>query len=274
MKLLQILNELRRIDNKDVLDDAVKNKKKITVIWDNGILSTDIKTHMSFNNIYLRVNFDKNEIKFQPMDDRSDLRFVKRVQQAVSDLKRSGYINDYWWIILGYDFKASKSSFGGVKVGTFLKYNANYDVTIPICFHGTCSEYLDSIEKYGIAPRDSMDSINYIPPNFDRYYSKDSSKNVYLTMDYNVAEEYAKNAAANTGSDPIVIRLEDIPIENVTADDDLINNVGYANLILKLSGQENKYNSYISGIRANSQFAYKGRIPKKYISKIEWIGDE
>lgn len=270
MKLLELYKVIRL----EAILKAKENKEQIFVAWDKGKISPitgsptnqeDLEMYASMSSIKLRLDFAKNVINFNPMDDRSDFRFIKKLQQAVGDLIKAKIIDESWKL----NIHDVNKNLGGGSIKKLMAYDANFDKVIPICFHGTTDLYLDTIQRFGVMPPNELEKMGYdLAQQHEKFYTEESTDNVYLTIDYTQAEYYARNAAEHSGGKPIIITFKDLDVSKVDADDDIINNVGFAQLILKLSGQGSDYNTYIDGIRANSQLSYKGRIPANKISRI------
>jgi hypothetical protein len=222
----------------------------------------------SLNQISGRFNFKDNTATFYFMDDWSDFKQVKRVQQFIKDLIRLKWINKKWKLII-QDTKSTRLNLGGTTVAKLLQYDASFTKTIPICYHGTSDYYLDDIKLKGLTPAMYTHSMG----NWDKGYIDDSGKRIYLTIDYNRAKYYASFAVdklkeEGIKSKKIIIQIKDLPISNVVADDDILTNMGQLQLLSFLHTGKTQLPNYISGIRQSSQFAYNGRIASTNITKI------
>lgn len=159
----------------------------------------------------------------------------------------------------------------GTTIDDVLKYDTSMNKKIPWAFHGTSDLYLDTIKKYGLMPIDQLRKLNIpVDLNFDTHYTDESEKNIYLTIDIDVAKNYAHNAVETVGGNPIIIIIfKDLDISNIDSDDDIITNVGFAQFLNKLNNMGSEYNHYKDSIKANSQFSFKGRISPNLIFKIK-----
>jgi hypothetical protein len=267
MKLRKIIAELKRVDNADIINSAKINKSTIQVKWDNGVIFTEFGPNVGLNTIMFILNFSNNLLVFFSMDDRSDFRFVGRLQNAVKDLIKSNIIDLKWKIQIASKDSTNKNLTGG-SIKNLLAYNATFDKNIPVCFHGTTDLDIDSIKRFGIVPPAQMKKFGKnFKQNFDGYYTERSSDNIYLSIDIDVAKNYAVHASEKNGGKPIVLMIKNLDTANILTDDDILNNVGMAAFLTFLTtGKKNR--TYIDSIRINSQFAYKGRIPASKITKI------
>lgn len=269
MKLIELLS----ISNKEDILTAKRNKEKIQIMWDKGNIFTQFGNTYSFSTISLVIDFSKKLIRFWPMDDSSDFKFIQRLQNALKDLIKAEII-DFTYIVNITDKKSTIKNIGSIKLKDVLDYNSSFVRKIPFAFHGTTSKYLPLIKKFGLVPLNKLYSLGYeydVGQNFDKYYTDESEENIYLSIDYNRAADYAKLVSNKIGGSPIIVIIKDLDISFVDADDDIINNVRYAQLLNKLAGNKSDYNHYIDSIKSNSQFSYKGRIPISKIHKIEKI---
>lgn len=269
-----ILTEYKNIINRDEIETAINNKELIMIGWNNGIISgqKDIITLYQLSGglstIAGRFDFNKKEVLFFFGDDWSDFKFVKKVQQFLQDLIRLNWINDKWKLTISNQ-KSTTLNLGGNTVSDLLKYDSTFTKIIPICYHGTSDYYLDNINSKGITPNMYTDTA----PNWNMGYTVDSSKKIYLSIDYDRAEYYASIAVDRLAKDGIkskklIVQIKNLPIGNVTADDDILTNMGQLQLLNFLSTNKKTIPNYISGIRQSAQFAYNGRISNNYITKI------
>jgi len=266
-----LLNELIKVNNIEAIRDAKKNNTEILLYWNNGIVGTDPNEihSMGFNGIGCIVNFKDKLVRFFLMDDWSDFKFILRIQKFIKDVMKAGFIEKNWKINITGE-KSTKINLGGSTIADLLKYDASFTKNIPISFHGTSDYYLDDIKRFGIRPPKDRPIIK----NWDTGYIDDSSDQIYLSIDYDRAHSYAEQTVSKLKeneitSKPIVIELENIPLAFVDADDDFIESAGMLQLLSFLkTGKAKIPNDYVASIRSSSQFAYKGRIQKKYIRKI------
>lgn len=259
-------------DHEDIIR-AKKNKEKVYVAWNNGVISLSqnlLKHSQGMNNIGILIDYKKKSILFFPMDDWSDFKFIKKLQQAVKDFIKVGIIDKSYEFIIS-DAKNTKMNLGGTTVKDVLDYNAEYTKLIPFAFHGTSDLFLDSIKKYGLLTGDKIKTVH----QWNTGYTNESDYLNYLSIDFARAEYYAKHAVETIknklGEDtkPIVVEVNNLPISYVVSDDDFVTNMGQLQLLVYLhSGKKIDVNNYISSIRGSAQFAYKGRIPAKFIKKI------
>jgi hypothetical protein len=143
-------------------------------------------------------------------------------------------------------------------------------------YHGTNSEALESILKYGLNPsEDNATNWNFA-----------FSDKIYLTTRENLAIFHANNSASKQKSNPILLRVQ-IPDKNrITADydvaktygmSDVADREGYTGQIsqhtqsydIARTSKIQKYSPKTDFTKASGVFAYKGRIPAKFI---QWIG--
>jgi len=262
------LNELKQVYGEEFIGD----KDEYFATWSNGdIYIEDAKKHTVFMvGVYMKIYIKKKEVYTWPMDDWSDFKHIKRLQQALNDMIKAGLINKSW-VCNVQDAESTQVTYGSNNVGDILKYNSHFTSVIPRAFHGTSSYYAKDIMKYGIKPRHETTSIE----NWDLGYTDASHKNIYLTIDYNRAHYYAGMAVKalkekkGIKSKPIVFLIENLPTSNIKMDDDFQTNMGHLQLIDFLrSGGKPKVATYISAIRSSSQFALEGNIAPGQITQI------
>lgn len=272
LKFKQFVNELKSVEGKELIKDLDEYR----VYWSNGILSYVDVDHMKMiqggGNLMVFVVNKKKRFIYNPStwDDRGEFRFIQRVQSALKDLIRDREIDDNWKFLYNKNEKITKAAFGGNKVSDILKYNANFDQKIPVAFHGTNDYYLEEIKKRGLMPS----SLSNTDGNWENGYIEGySEKNIYLTIDYAQAKGYADKSvdvlkSKGIEAKPIIIQINNLPIENIVTDDDFLTG-SQPLLYLLMTGKQPKSN-YLSGLRISGQFAWKGIIPKKYIKKIHY----
>jgi len=275
IKLISLV-EYTDVEEKPI-KSAIKNKEEIQILWGNGkiFLPKNIKTNsakalkdLMSNPIAGIFNFRNNSVKFIFWDDWSDFKFVNKVKQFLQDMIRLKYITASWKLTI-QNPKNTRLSLGGAKVNDLLNYDASYTKTIPFAFHGTSSYFIDDIKRKGIVPNIYLDDEHF---NWDKGYTINSNKQIYLTIDYDRAKYYADHCVDHLKdngikSKPVVIRIKNLPVDNVIADDDIETNMGMLQLLNMIyHGKKDK--TYISGIRQSGQLAYNGRIPPTMFDKI------
>lgn len=226
---------------------------------------------LMFNSIAFRLDISNKTITVNPMDDWSDIKFIDKYQLGLKELIKLGIITDDYKFTISNNINTTRS-LGSNKVSNILKFDTTFEKIIPYAFHGTTTTYLPSILKNGLNPR----SITNVMKNWDGGYLPDSSTKIYLTIDYDRAMYYAKHAVEaewkiNIKSKPIVIRLKNVPLTNVVADDDYQNNMSKMRLMqLIRTGKEASVGGteYIESIRNSSQFSIKGTLDIKFIDKV------
>ena len=254
--------------------DRIKGDDKYRIIWSNGELfvnPTDKEALTgAFGGVYAQVEPKKKLVYSWPMDDHSDFKHIKKLQQCLSDMIKADLIDKSWTCNI-QDAESTQITYGSNNVGKILKYNSHFTSIIPRAFHGTSDYYLKDIKKYGLKPRGETTAIE----NWNIGYTDASVKNVYLTIDYNRAKYYAEHAVTalekehGIKSKPIVFLIENLPTSNVVMDDDFQTNMGHLQLIHFLkTGQKPKAATYISAIRSSSQFALEGSVSPDQITQI------
>lgn len=93
-----LLIELVKVINIQKIQQAKLNKDQIRVYYNNGIIYTDMMDYPAINALNLMIDYAKNSLTFFPMGDRSDFRFIHRLQQFLSDLIKSKLVNSNWKI--------------------------------------------------------------------------------------------------------------------------------------------------------------------------------
>lgn len=261
-----LLLELVKVINVQKIQQSKLNKDTIFVYYDNGVIYTNISEHPAPFPLSIKINYSNNSLEFYPMDDRSDFRFIYKLQQFLSDLLKSNLIKSNWKIKIS---TGGMNKYIGSAVDDILKYDSSMVKKIPWAFHGTTDLYVRTIKKYGLMPINQLLKLGIeLDTNFDKFYTAESGDNIYLSMDVEVAKYYANNAADQTGGNPIIVVFKDLDVNNINADDDIINNVGFVQFLNKISNMGSGYNHYKDSIKANSQFRVKGRISPNLIYKI------
>lgn len=260
MTLKKILNELLSVEQ------IPGNLTKI--FWKNGKVAfdtTDIE--MLFDSIIFQVNKESKELYYYTMDDWSEIRSIKHIQQALKDLIRAKII-DLTWIVTIESKKNTIRSLNSNKVKDIIKIDTSFSSKIPFCFHGTSTEYLPHILKNGIVARKNSKT----KPNWEKGYISVSQNNIYLTIDYQRAFYYAqKTVTANKQqgiiSKPVVIMIKDLDSKFAITDDDYFTHGNLSLLQFLRTGKKAK-DSFVQGIRNTSQFAYSKSIPVNKIYKV------
>lgn len=277
MRFLHFVNELKDIQNIESLD---KSSERQNIVWSHGTLYINPDRMDLFRGkilfpVQFILNFKKKEVLTFPMDDWSDFKNIKAMQQAMMDMIRAKIIDKNWKAIIGSE-GSTKKTLGSTKVGEILKLDFDFNKYVPFAFHGTSDFYLEEIERFGLEP--STESMSR--PNWNMGYTDYSEQNVYLSIDYDRAKYYAKHTVEflkkelNIKSKPIVVQINKLPMKNVVADDDLLTNMGRLQLLFfihKNSKKESDLTKPISGIRISGQFAYKGTIKPNMITKIHKV---
>jgi hypothetical protein len=269
---VEMLSELREVLYPERFN---KDAERLNIAWKHGILAVDPEQadvlRMMFPLIFA-ARPKKKTVAVYPMDDWSDFKKIKEMQQALADMVRAKLITPKWKFVVGNP-KNTKMTLGSTRVADVLKYDANFDRVVPHAFHGTSDHHLESIKKFGLAPpRYGKGDLNW-----DIGYTEVSDQNVYMTMDFDRAAYYANYAVSSlekrgVKSKPIVVQVDNLPIEKVNVDDDFRSNMGMLQLIQFLhAGKKVDPKNYISGIRSSGQFAYRGRIPATMIAKIHKV---
>lgn len=204
------------------------------------------------------------------MDDYSDMRVALDVQKALKDMIKANLITDKWNIFIGTK-KGMKSTFDTTQVSDFLKFDFSFSEKIDPVYHGTCEKFLPEILRRGLRPS--------LIQNWSKGYTEDSDKKLYFTIDFDRAMYYAEVSAKKNKSKPVVLKITDLPIDYVTADDDFqtgsVNGISIMQILNAIRGGTKNLdlrNNYIRSIRNTAQFAYKGSVPAKNI-KVVWPKD-
>lgn len=274
MKKILRLNEFI---NAKGLEQAKIANKPYPVVWANGKILFDPKPEdmMSDPAFFMAINMmiapNEKKVVMRPMDDWSDIKIIRKAQQALADLEKSKIIDGKWECVIG-DASNTRHSLGSTNVDDVIKFNAHFADVIPFAFHGTSSYYIDDIKKNGILPR----SKTKVEPNWKFGYTQDSKKHIYMTIDYERAMYYANKSveyikSKGIESEPVVIMVKDLPTKYVTTDDDYKTNMGMLQLLQQL--HHNKKAStgnheYIQSIRNSSQFALTKPIKPDQITEI------
>jgi hypothetical protein len=254
-----------------------------SVAWSNGRLvmgdatSDPMKVMAKMGSsfpIYLRVDPQTRTVRFFAMDDYSEFKFIRRLQQALADLVRVKVIDKDWRIRIGLSEESTRQNLGSTTVGAAIDFNAHYSSVIPRAFHGTNTHVLPEIKSSGLRPRSKTGGAK----NWERFYTDKSDYQVYLTTDIDRAQYYAIKATevarkAGIECDPVVIRFENVPIKSAVADDDFASNMGMMQLMDMIrtgQGVQDRANKspLVKSIRASSQFAVKSTIPPSMIAEV------
>lgn len=275
IKLKHLLSEYREVHGLDTWKKSGTNY----VLWRNGVVSINpdaqnmdnISMAMVTGNV-VNMHITNGNITIQDYDDYSSFKSIVAVQQAVKDLIRLKLTTPSKK--LNITLTDLGKNLGTTTVRALLDYDASYANKIPKAFHGTTTRDLQSIKRIGIVPPSKIDH-EFL--KWDAFYAGDSPDNVYLSTDFSRAKYYAEHAAgvykrAGIKTTPVVIQIDDLPIDNVVADDDFKTNMSMMQLIAVMrTGKPINPNSYMQSIRTTSQFGYKGRIPASRFTKIHKV---
>lgn len=272
MQLRRLILEL--IDAKNL--DKVDKTKKYTVIWNNGHVnavtagSPGIIPSLA-KSFPIDINPTTNSIRLIDFDDWSSFKDILKMQQAVKDIIRLKLIDSSWNISI--PMSDANINIGSSKVGDFLKYDSSFTKVIPKAFHGTTVKDLKNIELMGITPPSKTDKEIL---KWNSFYSDDSQDKTYWSIDYERAAYYARHAVElykkhGIRTTPVVIEVNNLPVANITADDDFKSNMSMVQLLMAMQGKKSDADSYLQSIRGTSQFAYKGRVPASMIVKIHKV---
>lgn len=264
--MLNLLSEYKKVVNLELIQKTKQANGKVVLRWADGVIGDAHSNPLDFVSsgfrmgIPFEINFATKKILVLLMDDRSDFRFIKQIQQALNDFLRLKFIDLSYNVTIGNGYKE-------VSIKTILKYNSDFDKIIPIAYHGTSAMYHDKIKKYGLLP--SKYTMN---TQWDFGYTDESDDSIYLTIDLGVAIQYARHACAKIQTDQniktkqLIVVIKDLPVDNIVPDDDIINMPSLQ--LLSYIGTGNKYLSYIDSIRTTGQFALRHHVPPQMISKI------
>lgn len=276
MKHLKKINELMSTTGQDRKEPG----EKYFVIWNNGKLFYKPKSE-EFAEIHsglarvmpFELDPKKKLIKFTPMDDWSDVKFILKVQQALKDFIKAGDIDENWKLQIGVTGNAEKS-FGSNLVGEVLQYDAKWQKNIGYVFHGTTSWHLPMIKKNGILPRGTAG----VDPNWDDFYTEESPDQIYLTIDFDRASFYAEKAVEalkkqGIKAKPVVLEIRDLPVDKLVPDDDFQNNMSMMQLLMAMQGGAPK-KTFQRSIRNSGQFAMRDNVEPNQIYKVHKIKPE
>lgn len=252
------INELISVDK---IPDDIK-----VLFWDNGKIT--FEPPLTFHR-YLAFQVIKNEkkLKYWSMDDWSEVRILPKIIQALKDCLRAKIIDLNWTIVIP-DKKNTMRSLGSLKVKNIIKLNTDYNKFIPYSFHGTSSQYLPYILKFGIKARIKTKT----KPNWDKGYINISPKNIYLSIDHDRALYYAEHTVENDKkygivSKPIVVKIINLESKYAISDDDY-KTYSHMPLLQFIQTGKKAKGGFVESIRITSQFAYTIDIPLNKISKI------
>ena len=272
MQLRKIISEL--IDTKNL--DKVDKTKKYTVIWNNGHVNAVTKGDPGIipslaKSFPIDIDPTTNSIRLIDFDDWSSFKDILKMQQAVKDIIRLKLIDDSWKVSM--PMANAEINIGSSKVSDFLKYDSSFTKVIPKAFHGTTVKDMKNIESMGITPPSKTDKEML---KWNSFYSDDSQDKTYWSIDYERAAYYARHAVElykkhGIRTTPVVIEVNNLPVANITADDDFKSNMSMVQLLMAMQGKKSDADSYLQSIRGTSQFAYKGRVPASMIVKIHKV---
>lgn len=260
----------------ELKSEETRPDKVSNVYWSNGevFYELDQMSMMTMGNL-LKFKIEKKTLHFFPLDDRSDLKFLVNIQQALKDFIKIGLIDYSWKLVISREDKFTKNSFGGSNdIKSIIDYDSSFTKYFPYLFHGTTSNNLELIKKIGLVPNQYKDKKIH---NHDRHYTENSDENIYLTYDFSLASTYASEAVFADSknfkikSKPVVIEFKDVSVSSVKSDDDFINGFQIAKLLSSLKGKDIKNDSYIQSLRYSSQIALKGSLHASQIHKIHYL---
>lgn len=265
------MKHILRIDELVSIEGEAPLEADYQIIWSNGklVINPDYKKIFTDSDFLfpIAVNVEQKHklLKMRPMDDWADLKIIKKIQQMLNDMKKSKLITDDWTCQISND-KETKRTLGSNKVGAILKYDANLTDIIPFAFHGTTSNHLEDIKRFGLTSTKRTDAKK----NWKKGYTHQSDDMVYMTMDYDRALYYARNACEENGGTPIIVEVKNLPVSMITLDDDFLTMGSLRLMMLLKTGKsiDSNTTNYVQGIRMSGQFAVTQRIPPTMITKI------
>ena len=271
IKLKDILAELKSIENLEKIDTT----KPYTIIWNNGILvamSPGATPPISLGKMYpMAVDPVKKTIKLQDYDDWSSFRDILKMQQAVKDMLKAKLVDMTWKVDI--PMSDVKKNIGSFAIVDFLNYDASFSKVVPKAFHGTTDKDLESILKIGVVPPSKTDREIL---KWTQFYGPDSEDKTYWSIDFDRAKYYAENAVQmykkmGIKSKPVVIEVDNLPMQMTVADDDFQSNMSMIQLLAAMQHGKLDTQSAIQSIRMTSQFAVKNRIPPSMFTKIHKV---
>lgn len=279
-KLSKILLEYRSTKGvEQYLQNLKKNpNQEALVAWNDGdiIVNPTAQDSMQMsikaftrNTIGMKLKPSKKLVTIVDYDDWSSFKAVPRMQQAIKDLVRLKLIHPTYKIQVG--ISDAVKNLGKGTVQAFLDYDSSYSSNIPRAFHGTTEYDLESIKKIGITPPSKNPNAII---KWEEFYTEGSPDTVYLSTDYDRAAYYARHAKdlykrKGIKTKPIVLQIDNLPIDRVVADDDFRSNMSMVQFLAAVrSDKKVDPNSYIASIRGTAQFGYKARIPPSMITKV------
>ena len=241
-------------------------KKMDFIFWNNGKIT--FSRPLVFGKfITFQVFKNEKKLRYWSMDDWSEIKNLPKIIQALKDCIRAKIIDLSWSIIIP-DKENTLRSLGSVKIKNIIKINTDYNKIIPYSFHGTSTEYLPFIMKFGIKARVKTKT----KPNWENGYIDISPNYIYLSTDHDRALYYAQHTVDSDKkhgikSKPIVLRIDNLESKYATSDDDYKTHKNLLLMQLINTGKKPK-GGYVESIRNTSQFAYTVDIPLNKISKI------
>jgi len=280
IKLKDLLVEYRSVKGLDTFDSSKEN----VVFWSDGIIMINPEKPMDAASamrtltskftgpISIQVDPVKKFVTIFDYDDWSSFKTVPSFQQAIKDLVRLKLVKPNYGLRIG--LSNTTKNLGKSTVNALLKYDASYSNTIPRAFHGTTVKDLETIKRLGLVPPSKN---KYSVLKWDAFYTDDSPDNIYLSTDFERADTYARHAVGKykeigIKTKPVILQVDNLPIDNVVADDDFRSNMSMVHLMSVFqTGKKVDPDSYMSSIRSTAQFGYRGRIPASKITKIHKI---
>ena len=123
-----LLLELVKVINVQKIQQSKLNKDIIFVYYDNGVIYTNISEHPALFPLSIKINYSNNSLEFYPGDDRSDFRFIYKLQQFLSDLLKSNLIKPNWKIKIS---TAGMNKYIGSTIDDILAYDSSMIKKIP-----------------------------------------------------------------------------------------------------------------------------------------------
>jgi len=249
------------------------------VMWHQGSIfvnPTQADTLKVFYALHFLCQPKVGKVSISPLDDWSDTKIVRAIQQALSDMIKAGLIEPGWTLTVS-DEKETAHSFGSTVVSDVIQLDANYAQTIPICFHGTSSDRIKDIMRLGLWSRRALNKLakHRGQQNWTKGYTANSSDRLYLTTDWDRAEYYAAIAAdaaekrGAKGAKPVVIEVRDLPVSYVSTDDDYETGQGSMNIMQMLRGQDPSKHDYVKSIRNSGQFSVLWHLPPSMLRVVK-----
>jgi hypothetical protein len=276
IKLLDLLYEYKSVNGLDKFSTTKDND----IVWVDGDVYVnpfnDVELTMQLGLktvVILKINTSKRTVTIRDFDDWSSFKEINKHQQAIKDLIRLKMIDDRYMLKITMADVQKNLAVNVPTIKTFLEYDASFSKVIPRAFHGTTTHELENIKRLGILRPSQTDSEIL---KWSAFYDDQSPDTVYLTIDFSRAEYYANHAVETLKNyhgikaKPIVIQIDNLPVDAVVADDDFKNNMGMISFLQKMRTGKGS-DTYVRSIRGTSQFGYRRRIPPSMITKIHKV---